>query len=104
MKSSELRSLVVVAAAVAASWLVSCGGDSSSPVTTAEDTTAPGPVNELTLAYDSDHNTLVFSWSAPRDDARHERVDHYDIRYGDSFPFDWERATAVANPPAPAAP
>jgi hypothetical protein len=104
MKVSKLRSLVVAATAMAAPWVVACGSDGSSPVAGGADTTAPQPVNDLSLAYDSVHNTLVFTWHAPRDDARHERVDHYEARYSDSFPFDWEHATAVDDPPPAAAP
>ncbi|HKW15257.1 MAG TPA: hypothetical protein VJS69_12290 [Candidatus Krumholzibacteria bacterium] len=107
MKLPRFRSLVVAMAALAAVSVIACGGDGSTPVTpppAGGDTSPPESVLDLTLAFDPQTSALVFAWTAPRDDARHARVDHYDVRYSEAFPFDWNRATSLADPPLPADP
>ncbi|HET6349049.1 MAG TPA: hypothetical protein VFH88_08200 [Candidatus Krumholzibacteria bacterium] len=87
--------------------MVACGKDSSNPVTQTgpgTDTQPPEAINDLSLAYDEGNDAVRFTWTARRDDADHARPDHLDIRYGSSFPFDWERATVVDPTPTPAAP
>ncbi|HEX6791008.1 MAG TPA: hypothetical protein VF247_06835 [Candidatus Krumholzibacteria bacterium] len=91
--------------AVLAVMLVACGDDSTTPPPpVGPDQTAPHPVDDLTLTYDSLAQAVNFAWTAPRDDELRDRVDRYDIRYSESFPFDWDQATRVAEPPAPLEP
>jgi len=86
-----------------AAVVMACSDDGSSPVTGGKspDTHAPQAIDNLELAYDAADADVVFTWTARQDDAAHPRADHYDIRYGASFPFDWERSTRIADPPPP---
>jgi hypothetical protein len=97
---------IVLFAAVLLAFCVACGDDSSNPggVTDGSDTRAPETIDDLGLAYDAGADAVVFTWTARRDDIVRARPDHYDIRYGQSFPFDWEQSTRVSDPPAPLAP
>src|SRR5258705_4966059 len=102
MKQRGLRSLIAVSAATVALMVTSCADDvSAPPPDSGPDTTAPQPIGFLVLTYDAANSAIDFSWMAPSDDRAHERVDHYDIRYSSSFPFDWDRATSVNDPPIP---
>lgn len=92
-------------AAIMAALFMACGDDGSTPVPGgAPDTHAPETIDDLGLAYDAPGDAVLFTWTAPHDDGGDVRVDHYDIRYSSSFPFDWERSTRVADPPLPLAP
>jgi len=88
-----------------AALFIACGDDGSTPVPVGgPDTHAPQAIDDLELAYDAPGDAVLFTWTAPHDDGEDLRADHYDIRYGSSFPFDWERSTRVNNPPLPLAP
>ena len=81
---------------------IACGDDDTTvPPGTGPDTTAPQPIDDLALAYDSLTQMVRFTWTARRDDDVRDRADRYDIRHDGSFPFDWELSTRVDNPPAP---
>jgi hypothetical protein len=88
-----------------AAW-VACKDDSAAPpvdVREAVDLLPPEPVVDLALAYDPADDKARFTWTAPRDDFLRDRADHYDIRYGYAFPFDWEHSTPAPSPPVPLA-
>ncbi len=87
----------------------SCGDDPSAPppddVTPppGDDHTPPESVGDLALTYDDATGNAILSWTAPRDDASHDRVEHYQIRYSNMFPLDWWTADNVDDPPVPLA-
>jgi hypothetical protein len=92
-------------AAIMAALFMACGDDGSTPAPgDGPDTHAPEAIDDLGLAYDAPDDAVLFTWTAPHDDGGDVGADHYDIRYGSSFPFDWERSTRVADPPLPLAP
>jgi len=102
-----LRSCVGLALAAAVILLIACGDDDSTAPPTPHpvpDTTPPEAVTSLTASYDAALDAVILRWTAPRDDSAHERADHYEIRRSRTFPFDWESATVVDNPPTPADP
>lgn len=96
-------SRVAAPAALVAALALACGDNSTTPAPhgAAADTQAPQPIDNLELAYDAANANVVFTWTARRDDTARPRVDHYDIRYGASFPFDWDHSTRIADPPPP---
>lgn len=75
--------------------------DDDNPTLT--DTTPPESVSDLALSVDPVTHDVRFTWTAPRDDAEHNRVAQYQIRYSYAFPMDWSTAQAVADPPVPMA-
>jgi hypothetical protein len=92
--------LVLLGALLAAG--VACSDDVSTPPdATGPDTRAPQPIDDLSLSYDSLTQDVVFTWTARRDDLARVRAARYDMRYGASFPFEWERSTRIVDPPAP---
>ncbi|HET6462509.1 MAG TPA: hypothetical protein VFH33_01810 [Candidatus Krumholzibacteria bacterium] len=101
-----MRACIGLALVAAVAFLIACGDDSTTPPPPGPDpdTTAPEPVSSLTASYDAGLDVIVLRWTAPRDDEAHERVDHYEVRRSHRFPFDWESATVVDNPPAPLEP
>jgi hypothetical protein len=98
-----LRACIGLALTTAVVFLIACGDDGTTPPPSGPvlDTTAPEPVSSLTASYDAGLDAIILRWPAPRDDSAHERVDHYQVRRSRTFPFDWESATVVDNPPAP---
>jgi hypothetical protein len=97
-----LRRTVTLLPGLAIALLLACSDDTSSPAPhAARDIHPPEAIDDLGLAYDATANTVVFTWTAPRDDIAHPRADHYDLRYSGSFPLDWERSTRVTDPPLP---
>ena len=74
------------------------------PPLPAPDSIAPQPVDTLALVYSANENRLTLEWTAPCDDTPAEAVSQYEIRYSVRFPFRWEAATPVIDPPLPAPP
>lgn len=68
------------------------------------DVTAPEQIVDPVLVYSDAHGDAVLSWTAPRDDANHERVESYEIRYSYTFPLNWEISALVSDPPTPGDP
>lgn len=96
----------VALAALVLAGSLSCqdsSGPGPAPGPNPSDTTPPQTIDDLALAYVDTTSDVEFSWTAPRDDAAHDRVARYDIRYAYSFPLDWDRSIQVADPPAPLA-
>ena len=85
----------------------SCGDDPSAPPPPGDETpitgdhTAPEPVTDLSLSFDPIARVVRLAWTAPRDDAEHDRVTRYEIRYAYSFPMDWWATPQVDDPPVP---
>ncbi len=73
--------------------------DGDIPVVT--DRTPPHAVSDLGLSYDPSTHDVRLTWTAPRDDADHDRVAQYQIRHAYAFPLDWSTALPIADPPAP---
>lgn len=65
------------------------------------DRTPPETVGDLSLSFDPLSNNVLASWTAPRDDERHDRVARYEIRYAYAFPMDWWTAPHIVDPPRP---
>ena len=90
-----------------ATSLCSCGDDAVAPPPDepppSGDHTPPETVSDLALAFDPATGDARLSWTAPRDDAQHDRVAGYQIRLGYSFPMDWWTTPEASNPPAPLA-
>ena len=82
---------------------LSCGDDGAQPGdgATPADRTAPEAVDDLVLSFDPGGDAVSFSWTSRRDDILRDRADHYDVRYGYAFPFDWERSIRIDDPPTP---
>lgn len=100
------RILGCVAAILVAIVTGSCGDDPSAPPPPGDnpglvDRTLPESVSDLALSYDPVTHDARLSWTAPRDDARHDHVTRYEIRYSYSFPLDWWTTPEVDDPPAP---
>jgi len=92
------------------SLLVGCSGTESPDGTgpPGDDTSPPGAVTDLALAWSADDGEVSLYWTAPGDDSPSERVAGYEIRieYTDGYvPADfWRTASTIVDPPAPAAP
>lgn len=106
---SKRRILRCVGAILFAVSTASCSDDPSSPpppdhgTPVTGDHTAPEPVSDLALSYDPVTHDARLSWTAPRDDAQHDRVAQYQLRYAYSFPLDWWTAPEVDDAPVPSA-
>ncbi len=106
---SKRRILWYVGAILFAMATGSCGDDPSAPPPPDDGTpitgdhTAPAAVSDLALSYDFVTHDARLSWTAPRDDAQHDRVAQYQIRYAYSFPMDWWTAPEVDDAPVPSA-
>lgn len=68
-----------------------------------DDRTPPQPVIDLAMTYPAGGGSVFLTWTAPRDDGgTSDAIGRYEIRYSYSFPFTWDNALPVSNPPAPA--
>ena len=95
-----IRAHLLVTAVLTAS--LSCSDDSgpASPgVLPTQDVTPPAQIVGPTLSYPVVDGAAVLSWIAPADDTEPHTVHHYEIRYGYSFPLNWDLALTGENPP-----
>lgn len=84
----------------------SCSDDSTptDPGGASSDTAPPAQITGATMSYARPGSSAVLSWTAPADDREPRTVARYEIRYGYSFPFNWELALEATDPPPPKAP
>jgi hypothetical protein len=93
----------------ALAWLltIACSeSDTTGPDVAPEDTedrTPPNAVDDLAIGYPVLGGSARFVWTAPRDDGgADDAVDRYELRYSYSYPFIWDDAPLVPDPPEPA--
>lgn len=97
--SSKIYGLIVVSAVVLVSGCT--GSDTTGPGGSgSDDRVGPQRILDADLVYSAGAGSAELTWTAPGDDFD-DVVDHYEIRYSYSSPFDWEMSPPVSDPPTP---